>query len=82
MRPNPMIVLDRNLSGTTLPEMNVPKFKDQMTENLEEDNYDDNDLTELLEILQNLHLAPFHAARFRWRKFSVDWRVLTNVSWK
>lgn len=47
-----------------------------MMENFEEDNYGDNYLTELVGILQNLHRAFFQTVRFRWRKISVDWRLL------
>ena len=50
----------------TIPAMSVSESKSLLVEKLEEDTYDDadNDLTELVEILENLPLALVQAAAF------------------
>ena len=48
----------------TVPKMNVAESKKLLVENLEEDDYDDNALTDLVEVLENLPLALVQAAAF------------------
>ena len=48
----------------TIPEMSVLESKSLLLENLEEGDYDDHELTELVEVLENLPLALVQAAAF------------------
>ena len=48
----------------TVPEMSVSESKRLLVDNLEDDNCDDNDVTELVETLENLPLALVQAAAF------------------
>lgn len=48
----------------TIPQMSVSESKNLLVEKLEGDDYDDHDLTELVEILEHLPLAIVQAAAF------------------
>ena len=48
----------------TIPEMRISESKSLLFQKLGEDGHDDNDLTELVEILENLPLALVQAAAF------------------
>ncbi|MCJ1271298.1 hypothetical protein MMC22_011198 [Lobaria immixta] len=47
-----------------IPEMSISESKSLLLKKLEENDYDDSDLTELVEILENLPLALVQAAAF------------------
>ena len=47
-----------------IPKMSISESKSLLVEKLEDNHYDDNDLTELVQILENLPLALVQAAAF------------------